>query len=132
MDEVLKFLAECKTFYLATVDGDQPHVRPLGVAFEYEGKIAFTTNNTKDMFKQMKANPKVEFCACKPDGQYLRVTGTVAFDKSTDAARTKALEVAPVLQNMYKVDDGIFEIFTLAGGTATFADMKGGSRTVQL
>lgn len=132
MDEVLKFLAECGTFYLATVEGDQPQLRPLGVAFEFEGKLAFTTNNTKDMWRQMKANPKVAFCGCKEGGQYLRITGTVAFDKSTDAARAKALEVAPVLKGMYSVGDGKFEIFTLESGTATFADMQGGSRTVQL
>lgn len=132
MQEVLKFLQDCKTFYLATVDGDQPHVRPLGVAFEYEGKLAFTTNNTKDMYKQMKQNPKVELCACTADGKYVRVTGKIGLDRSSDAARTRALEVAPFLSNMYKVDDGIFEIFTLEGGSATFADLQGNSRTVEL
>lgn len=132
MNEVIRFLQDCKTFYLATADGDQPRVRPLGVAFEYEGKIAFTTNNTKDMFKQMKANPKVEMCACNAEGKYLRIAGTVGFSHSTDAARAKALEAAPMLANMYKVDDGIFEVFTLESGEATFADLQGNSRAVQL
>ncbi len=132
MEEVIRFLEECGTFYLATVDGGQPHVRPMGAVFEHEGRLAFTTNNTKEMYNQMKQNPKVELCACNATRQYLRITGTVSFGNSTDAARAKALEKYPSLQNMYKLGDGIFEIFTLTSGTATFCDMQGGSRAIRL
>ena len=56
MNEVIKYLQECGTFYLATVEGDQPHVRPFGAVCEFEGKLYIVTNNKKDVYNQMKAN----------------------------------------------------------------------------
>ena len=56
MNEVVKYLQECGTFYLATVEGDQPHVRPFGAVCEFEGKLYIVTNNKKAVYNQMKAN----------------------------------------------------------------------------
>ena len=130
MEEVLKFLQDCGTFYLATVDMDQARVRPMGFVMNYEGKLSFGTNNKKDMFKQMKANPKIEICA-STNGKWLRVYGKVGFNHDK-AAKEKALEIAPFLKNMYSLDDGIFEIFHLEEGIAIFNDMQGGRKEVKI
>jgi uncharacterized pyridoxamine 5'-phosphate oxidase family protein len=131
MEEILKFLQETKVFFLATVDGNQPRVRPMGFVMIYEGRLCFCTNNKKDMFKQMKAGPKIEICACAPDGRYLRVKGSIAFNPAR-AAKEKALEINPHLKTMYSVDDSIFEIFYFEKATAVFADMKGGRKELQI
>ena len=131
MEEVLKFLQEAKTFYLASVEKDQPKVRPIGFVMIYEGKLSFCTNNKKDMFKQMKANPKIEICASSPDGKWLRIRGSVGFN-SNRAAKEKALEIMPMLKNMYSVDDGIFEIFHFENAHAVFSDMKGGKKELKI
>ena len=131
MEEVLKFLQDAKTFYLASVEKDQPRVRPMGFVMIYDGKICFSTNNKKEMFKQMKANPKIEICASTPDGKWLRISGGVVFN-SDRAAREKALETMPVLKNMYSAADGIFEIFHFENAHAVFSDMQGGKKEVKI
>ena len=70
MNEAVRFLRDCGTFYLATEDGDQPRVRPFGAVMEYEGKIYLSTSNTKNVFHQMKKNPKVEIAAAKDGGEF--------------------------------------------------------------
>lgn len=130
MEEILKFLKECGTFYLATVDVDQPRVRPMGFAGNRDGKLSFGTSNKKEMFKQMKANPKIEICASM-NGKWLRIYGKVGFnpDKS---AREQAIETVPFLKDKYSADDGIFEIFYLEEGTAVFNDMQGGRKEIKI
>ncbi|MDR3303470.1 MAG: pyridoxamine 5'-phosphate oxidase family protein [Treponema sp.] len=124
MEKIVQFLKDCKMFFLATSDGDQARVRPMGFVMVYEGKLCFATSNNKPMFRQMKANPKVELCATMPDGKTLRVSGSVGF-LSTRDAKEKALEVAPQLKRMYSADDGLFEVFRLENGIAVFSDMAG-------
>jgi uncharacterized pyridoxamine 5'-phosphate oxidase family protein len=130
MQEVLKFLTESKVFFLATAEGGQPRVRPLGFFMEYENKLCFCTSNQKDMFKQMKANPQVEICACV-GRNVLRVAGKAGFITSA-ASRQKALEVMPPLKAKYSVDDQIFEIFALEDAVATTLDAAGAKKTRKL
>ena len=121
MKEVLELLNKIGTYYLATADGNLPHVRPIGFVMEHDGKLAFCTSNEKNMYKQMQANPSIEISGF--DGsQILRITGVVEFITSEDTQR-KALEVMPALSGMYAVGDGKFEIFRLASGKATSAVM---------
>lgn len=131
MNEVLKFLTDNPTFYIATVDGDKPKVRPFGFVMEFEGKLWFCTNNRKNVYKQLKANPYFEVCTASPDGKWIRLKGKAVFN-STLAAKTRALEVMPDLKNLYSVDDHIFEVFYVEEGEATFCSMTGESRTVKL
>ena len=72
MERVEKFLKEAETYYLATVEGDQPRVRPFGTAHIFEGKLYIQTGKVKEVSKQIHANPKVEICAFK-NGEWLRV-----------------------------------------------------------
>jgi uncharacterized pyridoxamine 5'-phosphate oxidase family protein len=131
MEEVIRFLLANKVFFLATVEGDQPRLRPMGFVMDYEGKLSLGTNNKKEMFKQMKANPKVEISAVSPEGTSLRITGTVGFNASR-AAKERALELMPNLKRMYSPGDGIFEIFYIDSGKAVFSGMSGDRREITL
>ncbi|WP_425060183.1 hypothetical protein SCACP_08520 [Sporomusa carbonis] len=131
MNEVLKFLKENPIFYLATVDGDIPKVRPFGFVMDFEGKLHFCTNNQKDVYKQLKANPHFEVCTTSQTGEWLRLKGKAVFNTSKQTKQA-ALDAMPRLANMYSVDDSIFELFYIENAEATFQDMKGNSRTIKL
>jgi len=120
MNEVLQFLTENPTFYLATVDGDLPKVRPFGFVMDFEGKLCFCTSNQKD----------VEICTASKTGQWLRLKGNAVFNTSKQSQQA-ALDAAPFLKNMYSVDDSIFEIFYIDHAQATISDMTGASKTIQ-
>ena len=119
MNDVVKYLQECGTFFLATVEGDQPHVRPFGAVCEFEGKLYIQTGKAKEVSKQIHANPKVEICALK-NGEWLRVAGELVEDDRREA-RQSMLDAYPSLQNMYSADDGNTEVFYLKNATATFS-----------
>ena len=109
MERVVNFLKEAETYYLATVEGDQPRVRPFGTAHVFEGKLYIQTGKVKDVSKQIHANPKVEICAFK-NGEWLRVAGELVEDDRREA-RQSMLDAYPSLQNMYSADDGNTEVF---------------------
>ncbi len=119
MERVEKFLKEAQTYYLATVEGDQPRVRPFGTIHNFEGKLYIQTGKVKDVSKQIHANPKAEICAFK-DGEWLRVACTLVEDDRNEA-RQSMLDAYPSLQNMYKADDGNTEVFYMKDATATFS-----------
>ncbi|MHC1681846.1 MAG: pyridoxamine 5'-phosphate oxidase family protein [Clostridiaceae bacterium] len=123
MKEVLDFLTECGTFFISTVDGDQPRVRPFGFVMDYEGKLCLCTSNKKPTFAQLKVNPKTEISATK-DGRWIRLSGEAEFC-TTKESKAKALEVAPSLKAMYSVDDDIFEVFYIKNVKAVIADFSG-------
>ena len=79
MSKIKDFLNETKVFFLATVDGDQPKLRPLGAFIEEDGKLIFGVGDFKNVYRQLKKNPLVEIAACKPDGHWLRYTGKAVF-----------------------------------------------------
>lgn len=119
MDKVLKFLKDAETYYLATVEGDQPRVRPFGTAHIFEGKLYIQTGKVKDVSKQLHQNPKAEICAFK-NGEWLRVSGTLIEDDRNEA-RQSMLDAYPSLQKMYKADDGNTEVFYFEEATAIFS-----------
>ena len=84
MERVLKFLKEADTYYLATVEGDQPRVRPFGTAVMFEGKIYIQTGKSKNVSKQLHINPKFEICAFK-GGEWIRIAGTLVEDDRREA-----------------------------------------------
>lgn len=119
MDKVLKFLKDAETYYLATVEGDQPRVRPFGTAHVFEGKLYIQTGKVKDISKQLHQNPKAEICAFK-NGEWLRVSGKLIEDDRNEA-RQSMLDAYPSLQKMYKADDGNTEVFYFENATAIFS-----------
>lgn len=129
MKEVLDFLKANPVFFLATVEGDQPRVRPFGAVAEFGGKLYLTTNNGKDVYKQMQANPKVELCGWDAKGGWLRVAASIVVDPD-NGARAHMLEENPNLKNMYSLDDGKYEVFYLKDATASFCSMAAAPRVV--
>ncbi|MBO4901405.1 MAG: pyridoxamine 5'-phosphate oxidase family protein [Lachnospiraceae bacterium] len=119
MERVAQFLKEAETYYLATVEGDQPRVRPFGTAHIFEGKLYIQTGKVKDVSKQIHANPKVEICAFK-NGDWLRVAAKLVEDDRLEA-RESMLDAYPTLKGMYAADDGNTEVFYLKDATATFS-----------
>lgn len=117
MNPIVEALRDAGVFYVATVEGDQPRVRPFGAVMEYEGRVYFCTNNQKHVYRQLTANPKAEICALKPDRTWIRVTGELVRDDN-DATREAMLEAAPGLRRMYSLGDGIFEVLRLEHATA--------------
>ena len=115
MERVEKFLKEAETYYLATLEGDQPRVRPFGTVHIFEDKLYIQTGKVKDVSKQIHANPKVEICAFK-NGEWLRVAGD-----DRREARQSMLDAYPSLQKMYSADDGNTEVFYFKHATATFS-----------
>ncbi|MDF2570116.1 MAG: pyridoxamine 5-phosphate oxidase-related FMN-binding protein [Sporomusa sp.] len=131
MDEVLKFLSENPVFYLSTVDGNIPKVRPFGFVMNFEGKLHFGTSNKKDVYKQLQTNPNFEICTASKTGEWLRLKGKAVFNTSKQTKQA-AIDTMPMLANMYSVDDSIFELFYIEDAEATFQDMKGSSKTIKL
>ncbi|MBP5555087.1 MAG: pyridoxamine 5'-phosphate oxidase family protein [Lachnospiraceae bacterium] len=123
MERTLKFLKEAGTYYLATVDGDQPRVRPFGTINEFEGKLYIQTGKKKDVSKQLHANPKAEICAFM-NGEWLRVACELVADDRREA-KVSMLEAYPNLQGMYSADDDNTEVLYLKNATATFSSFAG-------
>ena len=128
MKRVVDFLKEAGTYYLATVEGDQPRVRPFGTAHIFEGKLYIQTGKVKDVSKQIHANPKVELCAFK-NGEWLRIAGDLVEDDRREA-RQSMLDAYPSLQQMYSADDGNIEVFYLKNATATFSSFTKAPETL--
>jgi len=118
MLEVYEFLKKCGTFYLATIDGDQPRVRPFGAVDVFDGKLYIQTGKVKKVAQQMAANPKVEICGMVED-KWIRIEATVVEDDRIEA-RQHMLDANPVLKSMYGADDGNNEVLYLKKATATF------------
>ncbi|TGE36180.1 pyridoxamine 5-phosphate oxidase [Desulfosporosinus fructosivorans] len=132
MKEILKYITEAKTFYIATTDGDKPKVRPFGFIMEFENKLYFCTSNQKDVCKQLVANPNFEVCTMSGNTQWIRLQGKAVFD-SNPAAKAKAFEVMPGLASIYKSSDNpSFEVFYVSEGKATFYSFMDEPRTVVL
>ncbi|MBQ6061029.1 MAG: pyridoxamine 5'-phosphate oxidase family protein [Clostridia bacterium] len=128
MQEVYEFLKNCGTYYLATVDGDQPRVRPFGTVDIFEGKLYIQTGKVKDVSKQLQKNPKAEICAFA-NGTWVRVAGELIRDDRIEAKK-HMLDAYPSLQGMYKADDDNTEVLYFRNATATFSSFGGAPKTV--
>ena len=118
IEKVYQFLDEAKTYYLATVEGDQPRCRPFGTALLYDGKLYIQTGKVKAVSKQIAVNPKVEVCAFN-GGKWLRVAGELVNDGSRDV-KVAMLEKMPMLKKMYSADDDNTQVLYFKNATATF------------
>ena len=119
IEKVTQFLKEAETYYLATVEGDQPRVRPFGTAHIFEDKLYIQTGKKKEVSKQLHINPIAEICAFK-DGEWIRVAGELVEDDRVEA-RQSMLDAYPSLQQMYSADDGNTQVFYFKNATATIS-----------
>ena len=119
MKTVLEFLKKADVYYLATVEGDQPRVRPFGTAHEFEGRLYIQTGKVKPVSHQIAENPKVEICAfC--EGAWVRIACTLVEDDRTEAKKSM-LDAYPTLRGMYDENDGNTQVFYMTDATATFS-----------
>lgn len=129
MKEVYAFLKEAGTYYLATVEGDQPRVRPFGTVDIFEDKLYIQTGIKKDVAKQMLVNPKVEISAMA-GGKWIRVAAEAVLDENI-AAQEHMLDEHPSLKGMYTAGDGNTAVFYLKNATATISSFTEAPRTIK-
>lgn len=130
MNEIYEFIKHCGVYYLATVEGDQPHVRPFGTIDLFEGKLYIQTGKVKAVANQMKANPKVEICAMAPDGRWLRLCAEAVLDDNL-AAQAHMLEAYPTLKAQYQPGDGNTEVYYLQNATAQICSFTAPAKTIR-
>ena len=129
MERVCKFLKDAGTYYLATVEGDQPRVRPFGTAYIFEGRLYIQTGKVKPVSKQLMANPKAEICAFH-NGTWVRIAGELVEDDRVEA-RKSMLDAYPSLRKMYDENDGNTQVFYFKNATATFSSFTSAPETIE-
>lgn len=129
MQKVYEFLKKAEAYYLATVEGDQPRVRPFSTIHVFEDKLYIQTGKTKPVAQQLAANPKVELCAFK-DGVWLRVAGELVEDDRVEA-RKSMLDAYPSLRAMYDENDGNTQVLYFKHAVATFSSFTAPAETVE-
>nr|WP_296107690.1 pyridoxamine 5'-phosphate oxidase family protein [uncultured Terrisporobacter sp.] len=126
MNEVVKFLKENPVQYFATVGKDnKAKVRPFQFILEDGGKLWFCTNNQKDVYEEMQANPYVQVCVSTPKFEWIRLSGKAVFKNDMDI-KEKVIEASPLVKNLYEsASNPIFEVFYLDEAKAVIADFSG-------
>ena len=118
MQRICNFLKEAGVYYLATVEGDQPRVRPFGTAHIFEGKLYIQTGKIKPTSRQIAANPKVEISAFH-NGTWIRIAGELVEDDRIEAKKSM-LDAYPNLRGMYDENDGNTQVLYFRNATASF------------
>ena len=119
MNTVYDFLKQAGTYYLATVEGDQPRVRPFGTVNIFEGKLYIQSGKKKDVAKQIESDPKVEISAFK-DGRWIRIAGELVEDDRIEAQKAM-LDAYPELGGMYQPGDGNTVVYYFKNAVATIS-----------
>ena len=128
MERVCNFLKEAGVYYLATVEGDQPRVRPFGTAHIFEGKLYIQTGKVKSCARQLIANPKAELCAFH-NGAWVRIACELVEDDRVEA-RKSMLDAYPNLRGMYNENDSNTQVLYFKNATATFSSFTAAPETV--
>lgn len=116
MQDVCTFIKEARTYFIATVEGDQPRVRPFGTIHVYQGRLYIQTGKRKDFSRQLAVNPKAELCAFNGK-EWLRLSGTLVNDDSLEA-KESMLEQYPELKSMYSATDDNTQVLYFKDATA--------------
>jgi uncharacterized pyridoxamine 5'-phosphate oxidase family protein len=127
--EVYDFLKKANAYYLATIENDQPRVRPFGTIDMFDGKLYIQTGKIKDVSKQIKANPKIEICAF--DGEkWIRIQAAAVNDDRREA-KQHMLDAYPQLKNRYSADDDNTQVLYLKDATATISGFTGAPKIIK-
>ena len=119
MQQVYNFLKSCGTYYIATVEGDQPRVRPFGTINLFENKLYIQSGHVKPFAQQIEANPKVEICAFNGK-EWIRVSGILVEDTRIEAKKSM-LDAYPELRSMYDENDENTAVYYIKDGKATIS-----------
>lgn len=123
MEEIIQFFDDAKMFFIATVEDNQPRVRPFGGLLSLDNKLYFNTNSTKDVYKQMIENPRVELCAFNK-GTWIRISGE-AVKETSDELKEIMFKAQPGVAKLYQGKEDIFEVFSLQKAVAKKYSIKG-------
>ena len=129
MERVCKFLKDAGVYYLATVEGDQPRVRPFGTAHIFEGRLYIQTGKVKPISRQLLANPRAEICAFH-NGTWVRIAGELVEDDRMEAKKSM-LDAYPNLRNRYDENDGNTQVFFFRNAVATFSSFTAAPEIVE-
>lgn len=129
MERICEFLQKAHVFYVATMEDDQPRVRPFGIAHIIDGKLCVMTGKKKPVSKQIAANPKVEVCACV-ETKWVRIAGELVEDDSMET-RQKMLDAYPFMKKTYAADDGNMQLLYFKNATATFDSFSGEHEVIE-
>lgn len=129
MNEVCEFLKKCGVYYLATVEGDQPRVRPFGALDIFEGKLYFQTGKIKPVAHQLKVNPKIEISAFT-SGKWIRLSAEAVLDERIEA-QAHMLETNPGLKSRYAAGDGNTQVYYLKNARAEICSFTEPSRVIE-
>ena len=129
MKEVQEFIKSCGVYYLATIDGDTPRVRPFGTAEIFENRLYIQTGKKKDVFKQIEKNPKVELC-CFKEGKWLRLSGELVLDDRIEAKKDM-LDKNPNLRGMYNENDDNTAVLYFKDAVATISSFAGEPKVIK-
>jgi uncharacterized pyridoxamine 5'-phosphate oxidase family protein len=129
MHEVYEFLKKCKTYYIATIDGDQPRVRPFGTVNIFEDKLYIQTGKSKDVSRQMMKNPKIEICTMN-GGEWIRIQALAVEDDRVEAKQSM-LDSYPGLQSKYSATDDNTQVLYLKDAIATITSFKNAPKVIK-
>jgi uncharacterized pyridoxamine 5'-phosphate oxidase family protein len=129
VQEVYEFLKKCGTYYLATIDGNQPRVRPFGTVNIFENKLYIQTGKKKSVSKQMQKNPKIEICSMN-GGQWIRIEAVVVEDDRVEAKQSM-LDAYPNLKSMYSATDNNTQVLYLKNATAIISSFTKEPKTIK-
>ena len=130
MIEVQEFLKKCGVYYLATMDGDQPRVRPFGTAEIFDNHLYIQTGKKKDVFKQIEKNNKVEICGFV-DGKWIRITGKLVLDDRLEAKKNM-LDKNPDLRSMYDENDDNTAVLYFESGKAVISSFTEAPKIINI
>ena len=130
MNDVLSFLRRAGVFFLATEDGNQPRVRPFGIAEIYDNRLYVLTGKKKKVSKQIKENPNVEVCASVGE-VWIRITGKLISDDSV-AAKKYILDKNPHLRSMYDENDDNTEVLYFEDAVAVISSFVEEDKIIKL
>lgn len=129
MENVCEFLQKANIFYVATLDGSQPRVRPFGIAHIIDGKLCIMTGKKKPVSKQLSANPNAEVCACM-NSKWVRIAGKLIEDDRTETHQAM-LDAYPFMKKTYAADDGNMQVLYFKDATATFDSFDGEHKVIK-
>ena len=129
MERVYQFLKDVEVYYLATMEGDQPRVRPFGTVHIFENKLYIQTGKVKPTSRQLAVNPKAEICAFM-NGKWIRIAGELIEDDRVEA-RKSMLDAYPNLRNMYDENDGNTQVLYFCNAVAKISSFTESEEVIE-
>ena len=130
MKEVYDFLKEAGTYYIATVEGNQPRVRPFGTVDIFEDKLYIQTGKSKAVAKQIFANPKIEICAMDKQRRWIRLSGEAVEDNRVEVKK-HMLDAYPQLRDRYNENDDNTLVLYLKNAAAAIESFGGEKKVIK-